>query len=131
MENTDIEVLVITDKSIITIEDLKKVEIEGGYVLLSDKITRKALRDHNKIMMKHAKVTRTPGETEGNMEFNFADLEDANDYMVLHMIDKVFMAGAEVKADQSFIDNLNSHDFDRIIKNCKQIKEVLEASKKA
>lgn len=122
----------VMNKSIV---DLLKVEIEGGYVILTPKLSRKALREHNKIMLRHAEVVRKPDENDGDkkepeMKFNFSDLEDANDYLVLNMIQEAVVNGGQVKVDLDFIDNLNASDFENIIKNCRLIREKQEEGKK-
>ena len=91
-----------------------KIDITGGYVLLSEKISRKVARDYLE-KLDETSVTNS----DGDQKLTSFGIETASEFLVLALIEKVVMVGADgsetdIKADRDWIDGLDQEDFDPI-----------------
>lgn len=88
---------------------MQKIEISGGYVELSEKIHRATAREYKRVLTQNSK--------DGSLDY--MDAENAVEYLVLTLIERVVMMAAdgtehELKADQDWLDNLDENDFQKI-----------------
>lgn len=91
-----------------------KIDITGGYVLLSDRIKRSVAREYLE-KLDASSVTNA----DGDQKLTSFGIETASEFLVLSLVEKVVMVGAdgsetEIKADRDWLDNLDQVDFDPI-----------------
>ena len=104
---------------------MQEVQIEGGQVFLKKTLTRKIQKKFNKIVFENAKMT-----PEGKPEVSLNKLDEANDIMVLGMIEKVIINNEEVVVNQEFLDELSQDDYQKILDKCTNIRKKSEDIKK-
>ena len=88
----------------------KVIPITNGEVTIKDFATRGLKKKINQILFNNVSVNGE-GKPEG---FTMQALDNANDTVVLEMIEKAVIDSKEVEVNQKFIDELNSKDFDKI-----------------
>lgn len=88
---------------------MQKVEISGGYVEISEKVTRKIAKEYVSVLTANSvndKIIRT-------------DMEEASEYLALALITRVVLIAAdgtehEQTPDQDWLGNLDEADFQKV-----------------
>ena len=101
----------------------KEVEITGGKVKLRPFINRKTFREYNAIMYKGIKQDL---EGEVKVEIPLTNIEEANDVLVLNMIESAEIGGQNVEVNEAFAGNLKQTDFNKILVECNRIMNAKE-----
>ena len=104
---------------------MQEVQIDGGKVILKETLKRKAQREFNRIMFRNSNITE-----EGKTQIGLSDLDDANDTLLLHMIEKAIIDQKEITVTQDFIDDMSQSDYEKILTRCKEIREKAATLKK-
>lgn len=110
---------------------MKKIDITGGYVVLKDFVTRKVSREYLDVLSEHSNTRE-----DGSLAITSKAVSAASEFLLLKMVDKVVMVGAdgsetEMEADSDWLDNLRNEDFVKLSeKVLKQFNEGRASAKK-
>lgn len=97
---------------------MQEVKLSNGDVVkINDVITRKTQKKYNAIL-----YADTSTDSSGKINMSFAKIDDANEALVLEMI--------EGKKEQGWIDNLPEPDFQKLLEICNSNKKTEEVKKK-
>lgn len=93
-----------------------KIEITNGYVELSNSINRKIAKIYNQALFEGviASQDKTP-------EMPMQNVENANDILVLNLIQKAVINEKETNVNEDFVESLDVNDFLKILTRCQEI----------
>jgi hypothetical protein len=103
-----------------------KIQITNGYVEMNERITRGLDKNYKKLIYQNAKQDFA----QKSFSLDMGQIEEAKDYLIYELIEKIMLDDKEVKKTKEWLDELDNKDFEKLNNFVDSLKEQREEEKK-